>query len=393
MRVWMNAGELSGDMHGGALLRAMQDADADRVSALGMGGMHLVRAGMETLFRVEALSVMGGTEVLTALPRAAALLFRIGAQLRRRRKEIDAVVLIDAPEFNFQVARIACGLGLPVYYYIAPKVWAWRTGRVRFLRRHVRRLFCILPFETDFYRRHGMPEQQAIFVGNPLVDLIDWETVRHVTPLPERIGIKPGSRASEVENLLPLFARTAEKLAASRPGLEFVCLRAPNMRAEVLRRLWETQTTAVPFAVLEPENRYSAMRSCSFLLVASGTAALEAALAGTPAMIAYKVSPLTWELGKRLVRVPYVGLPNLIMEKEVFPEYLQSAADPDRMAVKAGQWLDDPQSLQGVRDMLEAVRERCGPPGCTDRAARLLLDDIRNAGGKERNRTGLRLPQ
>lgn len=148
-----------------------------------MGGPNLARAGQKNLFRVESLSVMGIMEVLTALPRALHMLSRIKKEMARLRP--DAVVLVDAPEFNFRVAKIAHGLGIPVYYFIPPKIWAWRTGRVRFLQRYVKRLFCILPFEPAFYAKHGV---QVDYIGNPLVDMVNWPELEKIEPIKGRIG-------------------------------------------------------------------------------------------------------------------------------------------------------------------------------------------------------------
>ena len=372
--VWINAGELSGDIHGQALLQALHRHCPD-LEAVGMGGPHMEQAGMRTLLRVESLSVMGLTETFTALPRAIGMLRRIQQELteRRGRGELDAVVLIDAPDFNFRVARMASGLGIPVYYHIPPKVWAWRTGRVRFLRKYTRKIFSILPFEADFYTAHGLGEDRVVFVGNPLVDMVDYPALASVKPLARRIGIMPGSRRAEVSHLMPLFGDTARRLRAGRPDTEYVCLRAPNIDADTLRALWPAD---VPLTMAEPETRYQTMRSCTLLLAASGTATLEAALAGTPTVLAYKVSPLTYAIGKHVVKVPWVGLPNLILNREVFPECLQDKANPDNLAAIAGDWLDKPDKLDTVRRDLDLIRQLCGPPGSADRAARLLLDDL-----------------
>jgi lipid-A-disaccharide synthase len=377
IRLWINAGELSGDMHGGALLRALRSLRPG-LEAVGMGGPNLAVAGMATPLRVESLSVMGGTEVLLALPRAVALLRRIGREFTRRRAEgaLDAVVLIDAPAFNFWVARLARRLDIPVYYHIPPKVWAWRTGRVRFLRGHARRVFCILPFEEEFYRNHGMEPGKAVFLGNPLVDLVHPESLPALSengPENRRIGIMPGSRKAEVQSLMPVFGGAARLLRARRPELEFCCLRAPNMDEGALRALWPEE---IPLAMIEPNERYAGMRSCAFLLAASGTATLEAALVGTPAIIAYRLSPITYVLAKRVVRVPFIGLPNLSMGREIFPECIQNDAKAGHIAALAGTWLDDPDRLAAVRADLDRLRELCGPPGSTRRVAEALLQDL-----------------
>lgn len=230
--IWINAGELSGDMQAAALLNALREREPD-LKATGMGGPNLARAGQKNLFRVEALSVMGIAEVLTALPRALRMLAHIKKELAALRP--DAVVLVDAPEFNFRVAKIAHGLGIPVYYFIPPKIWAWRTGRVRFLQRYVRRLFCILPFEPEFYARYGVAVD---YVGNPLVDMVKWPELEPIAPVKGRIGLMPGSRRKEIESLLPRFGEAARLLLRQGRDVRFHCLRAPNMTEERLRSLW-----------------------------------------------------------------------------------------------------------------------------------------------------------
>ena len=365
--IWINAGELSGDMQGAALLQALQ-ALHPGLQSCGMGGPNLARAGQRNLLRVEELSVMGIAEVLTAVPRAMRLLGRIREELARQRP--DAVVLVDAPEFNFRVARIAHALGIPVYYFIPPKVWAWRTGRVAFLKRYIRRMFCILPFEPDFYARHGI---SVDYVGNPLVDMVDWPRLQQFSPIPGCIGLMPGSRRKEVENLLPAFGETARKLLRQGRDVTFCCLRAPNMSEKYLREFWPSD---VPLSFTDPDRRYLTMRTCECILAASGTAVLETALAGIPTIVTYRVSPFSALVARLLVKIPWVSLPNLIMNREIFPELLQENAVSDLMAAQLALWLDDPERLAAVCSDLEELRRRCGEPGSAGRAARRLLEDM-----------------
>lgn len=362
--IWINAGELSGDMQAAALLTALREQEPDLV-AVGMGGPNLVRAGQRTLLRVEELSVMGIAEIFTVIPKALHMLRRIRKELEKLRPE--AVILVDAPEFNFRVAKIAYSLGIPVYYFIPPKVWAWRTSRVRFLKKYVRRLFCILPFETAFYAQHDMA---VTYAGNPLVDMVDWPSIAGLSPIPGRIGLMPGSRRKEVETLMPVFASTARLLLQQGRAVTFHCLRAPNMSEAQLRTLWPAD---IPIVFEVPENRYSTMRSCLCILAASGTATLETALAGVPTLVAYRVSPLSAQVGRWLIRVPWVSLPNLILEREVFPEFIQEKATGQDIAQNLSLWLDEPSRLDAIRVTLEEVRHRCGPPGSASRAAELVL--------------------
>ena len=367
--LWINAGEISGDLQGGALLSALRDiAPEQALRVVGMGGDNLARAGQENLLRVEELSVMGIVEVLAALPRAFRLLRRIRRDMERLRP--DAVLLIDAPEFNFRVANIAHKLGIPVYYFIPPKVWAWRTGRVKFLKKRIRRIFSILPFEVDFYREHGM---DVTYVGNPLVDMVDYERIRDISPTPHRIGLMPGSRRKEVESLLPAFAGAASRLVTRFPDLEFHCIRSSNFSEEYLRSLWGGD---IPLVMHDNSDRYRLMRSFECIMAASGTATLETGLAGVPTLVAYKVSPISYQIALHVLKVKWISLTNLIMNRTVFPEHIEKNADPEPLAARMEDWLSHPEILDGIRQDLEELRTRCGKPGSAVRAAEALWKEL-----------------
>ena len=367
--LWINAGEISGDLQGGALLSALRDiAPKDSLRVVGMGGDHLARAGQENLLRVEELSVMGIVEVITSLPRVFGLLRRIRREMERIRP--DAVLLIDAPEFNFRVANIAHRLGIPVYYFIPPKVWAWRTGRVKFLQKRIRRIFSILPFEVDFYRRHGM---EVTYVGNPLVDLVDYKSIRDVLPSPRRIGLMPGSRRKEVESLLPAFSGAAHILIKKFPELEFHCIRSSNFSEAYLRSLWNSD---IPLIMHDGEDRYRLMRSFHCIMAASGTATLETGLAGVPTLVAYKVSPLSYWIALHVLNVKWISLTNLIMNRTVFPEHIEKDADPEPLAKRMEDWLSHPDKLDDIVRDLEELRKRCGEPGSAQRTANALMLEL-----------------
>lgn len=365
-RIWINAGEFSGDMHGAALLRALREENPD-VHAMGMGGEELEKAGQKNFLRVEQLSVMGGLEVLTALPRAWSMLRQIQREMLLHRPK--AVILIDAPDFNFRVAAIAQKLGIPIYYYIPPKAWAWREQRVNFLRKNVRAILSILPFEEQFYNRHGM---DIHYVGNPLLDDVNLPAIQHIQPEPLRIGVMPGSRKSEVEHLLPLFAHVADRLVVDFPKVSFHCLRAPNMEANSLLKLWDS---ILPLHIEEPQGRYATMRTCQFLLSASGTATLESGLAQVPTLVCYKLNPITYALGRPFIKAPWASLTNLILNQEVFPEFMQEKAEVEPLVAQAAQWLTQPDQLEATRHSLEPLQQLCLPHGATKNAARFLLDD------------------
>ncbi|KAF1073610.1 lipid-A-disaccharide synthase [Halodesulfovibrio sp. MK-HDV] len=365
--IWINAGETSGDLHGGKLMEAISTIAPD-TTFCGMGGQEMRAKGLDAVLRVEDLSVMGITEVLGKLFDIFNMLKKIKNELAIRRP--DAVILIDAPEFNFRVAKYAYKLDIPVYYYISPKLWAWRTGRAKFIAKHITRLFSILPFEVEFYKQFDM---DIDYIGNPLVDVIDWHSIDHIQPIKNRIGILPGSRKKEIESLMPQFALAASIMAKKNPELEFHCIQAPGISQERLRELW---TCSVPLTIHSPENRYEFMRGCTMLIAASGTVTLESALVGTPTLITYQLSKLTFFLGTKLVKVPYVGLPNLIMGREVFPELLQEDANGDVIAQRALAWINTHGKLAAIRRDLETLRTKVGEPGAADRAAKLIIEDL-----------------
>jgi lipid-A-disaccharide synthase len=317
--------------------------------------------------------------VLGHLPRILSMLSEIKRAMVRERPR--AVVVIDAPDFHFRVIKIARSLGIPVYYYISPKVWAWRRGRAEFIREHVRRLISILPFEVEFYRTFGM---EIDYVGNPLVDLVDYPSLERIAPEFGHVGFLPGSRKSEITSLLPEFGGAARIMLRHMPHLRFSCVRAPNVDESLLRSLWPPD---VPVAFEPPDNRWALMRRCEMLIAASGTVTLESAIVGTPTIAVYKVSPISYAVGWALLKIPYMSLANLILGREVFPELLQKDCDAVPLATRALAWLRPPVSDSGspdaplalVRKELAEVRKRLGPPGAPDRAAAIILNDLRAA--------------
>lgn len=371
--IWISAGELSGDMHGAELVAALRSRDPS-LSFIGMGGPHMAAEdGFTPLFRIEELSVMGVTEVLRHLPRILRLLSRIKASLAENRPR--AIIVIDAPSFHFRIIKAARELGIPVYYYISPKVWAWNEKRAFFIKKNVRRLISILPFEVPFYKRFGM---EIDYVGNPLVDMVNWESIKDIPPVPGKIGLLPGSREREITSLTPEFGIAARRLLQKLPHLSFHMVRAPGLSEEKLRALWPPD---VPLSIAPPDNRYAFMRSCEMLIAASGTVTLEAALTRTPTLVTYKVTPLSYRLMKAVVHVSYISLSNLILDKALFPELLQQEADGDNIAAKALEWLAPstaPHPLEIVRKELATLQEKMGEPGAVNRAASVILDDLTN---------------
>ncbi|MEW5773174.1 MAG: lipid-A-disaccharide synthase [Thermodesulfobacteriota bacterium] len=363
--IWINAGETSGDVHGALLIRdILRQSPQARIT--GMAGPAMRAAGAVAVARTEELSVMGFTEVLARIGSITLLLRRLKANLAAARP--DVVVLIDAPAFNFRVARMANELSIPVVYYISPKLWAWRQGRAKFIKEHVDRMVCIFPFEKEFYARF---EVQADYVGHPLLSELTRPELDAIRPDPKRIGVLPGSRRGEVTALTPVFGQTAEALYDRDDELRFAAVAAPGVAEKTLRGLWPRH---VPLEVLDARDRYAHMRECGFLLAASGTVSMESALLGVPTIVAYRLSPLTFFLAKRFVKVKYVSLPNIILDQPVFPEYLQNQATPANLAAQARDWLDHPSRLEDIRRTLAPLRDILGPPGAAGRAAEIVLE-------------------
>ncbi len=365
--IWIGAGEASGDIHAASLLHALQEREPG-LRAVGMGGPALTAAGCEVRFPMRLISLVGLTEVLSGLPRILKLLGEVKRALMETRPR--ALILIDCPDFHFRVARIAKKLGIPVYYYVSPQVWAWRSGRVEFLRQFTRRVLCILPFEKDFYAARGM---DVDYVGHPLMDQIPLPELDAQEPDPNLLGLLPGSRRKEISALLPEFAKAALLLKKDIPGLKLALARAPGMDADFLRSFLPPE---LPLIIHEPEDRYRMMRSCRALLAASGTVTLEAVLIGTPTVVAYRLSNLSFAIGKMVVQVKWASLPNLIMGREVFPEMLQDQARGDLLAERLRPWLTDPDALAAAREDLAGLRQKVGGPGAAGRAAEIILSDL-----------------
>ncbi|MFW6324890.1 MAG: lipid-A-disaccharide synthase, partial [Desulfovibrionales bacterium] len=331
----------------------------------GVGGTSMRDQGLNAVVDSEELSIMGFTEVIGHLPRIVSILRRIKREFRKNRP--DLVVLIDAPEFNFRIAKMAARMSIPVVYYISPKVWAWRQGRVKFIRNYVKKMISILPFEREFYSRFQMPIE---YVGHPLVDFTRKDELLAIHPEQNRVGILPGSRLSELKTLLPLFGEVSRILRILRPELQFHLVRAPGVEKILVRSLWPED---VPLTIRPHEDRYEVIRSCTAVMAASGTVTLETGLLEVPTAVAYRFSPLTAAIARRLIKVPYASLTNLVLGKEVFPELLQEKATPRKIAGSVMGWISSPESREQTVQELKRLPELLGPPGAVHRAADIIL--------------------
>ncbi|ERS91724.1 lipid-A-disaccharide synthase [Halomonas sp. PBN3] len=341
-RVYLVAGELSGDLLGAGLMRALK-ARHPGVEFRGIGGPRMVQEGIDSRFPLETLSVMGLVEVLRHLPRL------IGVRRALKRDALawrpDIVIGIDAPDFNLGLERQLREAGLTTAHYVSPSVWAWRQGRVKGIARAVDAMLTFLPFEAAFYARHRVP---VAFVGHPLADELPLDNDRRGTRaalgLAEDapvLAVLPGSRASEIRFLGETFLAAAERLCAERPGLSVVIPAAtPARRAELEALLAERPGLAERVTLLDGQAR-EAMVASDAVLLASGTAALEAMLCHRAMLVAYRMAPATHWLARRLVKTEWISLPNLIARETLVPELIQEAASPAAIAQGLGELLDD----------------------------------------------------
>ncbi len=356
-RIMLVAGEPSGDVLGARLMAALKLRTLGAVEFSGVGGEHMAAQGLASLFPMEELSVMGAVEVL---PRAVGLLRRVRetAQAALDRRP-DAVLTIDSPAFNFRVARRLAGQGIPLIHYVAPSVWAWRPGRARTVARFLDHLMALLPFEPPYFEREGLP---CSFVGHPVLESgagrgdgrafrARWE----ISAEARVVLLLPGSRRGEVARHLPIFGEALRRLRSSFPDLVAVVPTVPAVAEQVAAVVegWPARS----LAVAGEGEKHAAMAASDAAMAASGTVALELALAGVPTVVAYRMNPVTMWLARRLVRVPHVSLANILLEREVMPELIQGACRPDRLAAEIAKFLVDPASGGAQSRIAEAVTE------------------------------------
>jgi lipid-A-disaccharide synthase len=376
------AGEASGDMHGAGLVKAMQELRPD-LQFTGIGGRELAAVGVHMLYDASRLAVVGVTEVFSHLGDILAARKALIKQMQQASPAL--LILIDYPDFNLLLASKAKKLGIPVFYYISPQVWAWRSGRVKKIGRLTKRVGVILPFEKDFYAARGVTVD---FVGHPLVDTVKSDQSREeflrlhnilTTPDTRIIGILPGSRSKEIRSLLPDFL-TAARLLTEDTANDFVFLlpRASTISQKLLAEngLAEFQEKLKIHTI--SENRYDLMAACDAVVTASGTVTLELAILGIPAVTTYRVSPRTYRLGRMLVRhIKYFSLVNLIADREIIPELLQDEVTPRHIASHLKTMLRDDAYRKNILKGLAEVTEKLGHPGCAKRAAEIAIGCMR----------------
>lgn len=371
-RVLIVAGEASGDLHGSNLVRALKEQEPD-VDVFGVGGDRMRAAGVDVVFDSKLLAVVGASEVLANLGVILRVLRWIQAALDSVKP--DLVILIDFPDFNFRVARAAKKAGVPVFYYISPQIWAWRRGRAKFLAKTVEGIAVIFPFEAELYKEWGLP---AEFVGHPIMDgplgvAPDKAAARRKLGIEGDapvIALLPGSRNSEIHNHLDTMLASAEAIAKKAPDARFLMPIAPTLDEKLLAdHISSASTAKVRVVPTREAESHEVLAGSDVAVVKSGTSTVEAALAGVPFVIVYRVSAVTFAIGRRLVKVPFIGMANLIAERQVAKELVQGAFTPENVAAEVLALLGDPARRSEAQAGLAAVRAKMGEGGASKRAA------------------------
>jgi len=380
-RVLVVAGEASADLHGSHLVKAIRGLRPD-VAFWGIGGSNMAQAGVRILVSSSDMAVVGLTEVLHKLHTIVKAANRMKSAMKNLHP--DLLILIDYPDFNLYLARFARRMGIPVLYYISPQVWAWRRGRVKKISRRVDRMAVILPFEESFYRKRGLTVE---YVGHPLMDefasmvqnrfpqgesnaespaLQSRTRIRHPV-----VGLVPGSRRDEIRNLLPVMIRSVEILKTRYPDVRCLLPLAKTLEREWVETFVRETTLKVE---VHQSDIYSVLAQCHVALVASGTATLDTAIMGVPMVVVYKVAPLSYWLGRILIKVPYIGLANLVAGAKVVPELIQDDVTPERLAQEARSLIEDEEARRTMITRLHGIRKGLGKGGASRRTAGIAIE-------------------
>lgn len=374
-KVMIVTGEASGDIHGSNLVRALQQK-YDDLDFYGMGGPELQSTGVDILFDADKVSVVGIFEVFSHLGD----IFKAQKILRKKlvSDPPDLLIIIDLPDFNLLLAKKAKKLGIPVFYYICPQVWAWRSGRIKTLKKRADRFGVILPFEEQYFKDRGL---NATYVGHPLLDSVVRSKTRaeflaehNISPETKIIGLLPGSRKREVSSLLPIFLEAAQKLErAVNNKLVFVIPKASAIDVTIFKDAGVELAKDIDVRLVEGD-RYNLMAACDCVVAASGTVTLELALLKTPMVVTYKLSPLTYSLAKFLVKLEHFSLVNLIADFKVVPELLQEEVEGQTICDELAMLLNVYSKNRSMRNGLNLVNNRLGTKGASSRAADVVIE-------------------
>lgn len=371
MKIMFSAGEASGDIHAATVATAIK-TQAPSVDLIGMGGTKMAAAGVRILYDIKHLGFIGAVEIIKKIPFFFKLRDFLVDVIDKERP--DVLVCVDYPGFNMKLMKAAKKRGIPVIYYILPTIWAWHKSRGKEIARYTDAVASIFPFEAQAYEEAGA---NVIFVGHPSLDIVkptlslsDSMVYFGVDETAVRVLLMPGSRYQEVRNLLPLMLDGVEQMAKNHPNMQFFIPRATTIDKALLLEIIGTRPLRI---TITEEKTYDVMQCCQAAVVASGTATLETALMGLPTLLVYRVAPLTFFLGKRFVKLSYVGLPNIISGHQVIPELLQEAVTPLAIRNEICRIIDDREYNEKMKQGLRDVRHKLGDFGAVNRVASLIL--------------------
>lgn len=372
-KILMVAGEASGDLHCGRLASKLKELSPS-LQMFGMGGKYMSEGGVQIVYDISDISVIGITEVLSRLSKLIKRLKDIKNLIRQTKP--DLIILVDFPDFNVRLLPFAHKLNIPVIYYIPPKAWAWRKSRAKALARYTRIVASILPFETQVYKKAGA---NVVYVGHPLLDyarptMTKQECYQKFQLDAESpvIGLMPGSRKREIDKLLPILVRSAKIIKSKVPDCQFILPVAHTIPREMIN------VSDIAISIVGADDVYNMMSISDLIIMASGTASLEATIILTPMIVIYKVSPISWLIMRSLVNpnIRSTVLPNLVAGKNIVPELLQSKADPKHISDVALKLLNNKELLLQQKFQLMSIRDMLGAPGAVERTARLILDTL-----------------
>lgn len=364
--LFLIAGESSGDLHASNLIKALNELSNEPLQFTGIGGDEMAKRNCNLVVHIRETQFMGFVTVMKHFPQILKLFQKTKKAILQTKP--DAIVLVDYPGFNLRIAKWAKQNGFKVFYYISPQVWAWKKNRVRLIKKYVDHLFCILPFEPDFYAQYGV---DVTFVGHPLLDVIEPKEQKLFEARSERnfrqkpsLLLLPGSRKEEIKRILPIMLRAAERF----PELNISIAAAPSIEKEY----YESFFIRTRFPVFQYQT-YQLLRLADYAFVTSGTATLETALFRVPQVICYKGDWVSYWIARLLVKVPCIGLPNLIMEKQIVPELIQGDLTEDNLTRHLDAYLTNEILRQEVQAAYRELYEKLGGKGASYRTAEGIL--------------------
>ena len=364
-KIYIIAGEASGDMYGARLIEALKKISQQNISFYGAGGDQMKAAGALDFFDLAHFHVTGLTQAIRKIPqyqKAAKIILKSIEQ-----QNPDVAVLIDNPGFNLYLAKKIQALNIPIVYYISPQIWAWKKNRIFKIRKTVRKMLVVFQFEKALYEEYGVP---VAFVGHPLKDML-WQAP---CEKPSRwITLMPGSRRNEVNVLLPIMAEAAELIVQKFPDIQFKLIQSPTLPAVFYDKFLKNKKVSIE---LIDKNPKEVIRQSLLAIVCSGTATLECALLGTPMMITNRAGLLTYLAARALIRIPYLGLPNIVLGKMAMPELLQYNATPEKFAAKAAEIITHPGIREKMIKDLSEISDKLGHGGAAENAAREILKEL-----------------